>query len=115
MNIKLDLALPFALILVLTLQTINLRAESGKDVFESLDCNMCHKPDTGTIFPSLNKIAAAYDGKTDKLMNYLHGETEPIVQKEQSGTMKPYIEKAKALSQEDMKSLADYILSFKDQ
>jgi cytochrome c551/c552 len=101
-------------ILILGLQSSDIRAENSNTIFESLRCGTCHKPNTGKAFPSLKEIVKAYDGNEGRLISYLQGETGPIVKKEKVELMKRYIEKTKALSREDIKSLVDYILNFKD-
>lgn len=89
--------------------------DDEKPLFKSLKCNICHKPDTGKVYPSLEEIATTYKGNSEKLEKYLRGEADSIVNKEKSKTMERYIEKTKALSQEELKSLVDYILSYKVQ
>ena len=85
-----------------------------KPVFKSLKCNICHKADTGRAYPSLKDIATAYNGDSKKLEKYLQGDSEPIVNKEKGKSMERYIEKTKALSEDEMKTLVDFILSHKD-
>lgn len=102
------------LFVFLVLCTFKISAEDENPVFKSLKCNFCHKADTGRAYPSLKEIAMAYDGDSKKLEQYLQGKAEPIVNKEKSKTMERYIEKTKVLSEDEMKSLVDYILSCKD-
>ena len=90
---------------------LNVYAEDGEATFNSLRCNICHKPDTGKTFPSLKDIAAAYKGKEDQLLNYFKGESEPIVNPQKRGSMKAFIEKTKKLEEDQRKGLADFILS----
>lgn len=94
----------------------NLMAGDGdeKPVFKSLRCNICHKADTGRAYPSLKEIATVYKGDSEKLEKYLQGDAEPIVNKEKGKTMERYIEKTKALSEEELKTLVDFILSHKE-
>ena len=90
---------------------LNAQAEGGKEVFDSLRCGMCHKPDIGKTTPSLNEIASAYKDKEDRLLSYLKGEAGALVNPGKKETMKLQIEKTKKLKEEDRKALADYILS----
>ena len=85
--------------------------QEGKEIFDSLHCAMCHKPDTGTLIPSLKEISAIYKGKEGQLLNYFKGEVESIINPAKRETMKRYIEKTKELKAEDRKTLADFILS----
>ena len=89
----------------------NLCAEDGEAIFDSLRCNACHKPDTGKAMPSLKIIAAAYEGKEDRLLSYFKGDSEPVVNPEKKGIMRLYIEKTKDLEDDQRKALADFILS----
>ena len=90
---------------------LNANAEQeGKEVFDSLHCAVCHKPDTGTT-PSLKEMSAAYRGKEGQLLDYFRGEVESIINPAKKETMKRYIEKTKELKEEDRKTLADFILS----
>jgi cytochrome c551/c552 len=106
----------FTLILlaITVLCSFYIAAEDEKPVFKTLRCTICHKPDTGRAYPSLKAIAAAYNGDAEKLEKYLQGEEEPIVNKEKAKSMTRYIEKTKALSPDELKSLVDYILNFED-
>jgi len=91
---------------------LNANAEQeGKEVFDSLHCAMCHKPDTGTSSPSLKEMSAVYTGKESQLLGYFKGEVESIMTPAKKETMKRYIEKTKELKAEDQKRLADFILS----
>ena len=104
------------LMAILFFCTSNLLAGDGdgESVFKSLKCNICHKTDTGKAYPSLKEIAGAYNGNSEELEKYLKGDAEPIVNQEKSKTMEKYIEKAKALSDDEMKDLVEFILSHKE-
>jgi cytochrome c551/c552 len=84
-----------------------------KPIFNALNCGICHKADTGKAFPSLIEITKAYNGDKEKLTGYLQGKSEPIINTEKAKSMEKYIEKTKALSQEEVGALADFILSTK--
>jgi cytochrome c551/c552 len=88
-------------------------AADEKPVFKALNCGICHKADTGKAFPSLVEITKAYNGDKEKLINYLQGKGISIVNIEKSNSMEKYIEKTKALSQEELNALADFIISNK--
>ena len=102
----------YALILlsILFFCAFNVQAGDEEPVFETLRCGICHKADTGKSFPSLKEIAMAYNGDQEKMISYLKGESDPIVNQEKSKTMERYIVKTKALSEDEQKSLAEFIL-----
>jgi cytochrome c len=90
---------------------VNVGAEQGGALFESLRCGGCHKADVSKAPPSLKEMAGAYHGKEDQLTSYLRGEAGPIVKPAEGNMMKRALEKTKALSDEDRKALADFIMS----
>ncbi len=86
-------------------------ADEGETIYKSQGCISCHKKESASkVNPSLTEISQAYQGKEAQLIRYLKGESEAIVRPEKSNLMKRHIEKTKALSDSDRKSLADYIL-----
>lgn len=99
------------LLVIFSFCAFNVVADDEKPVFNSLKCNICHKPDTGKAYPSLKEIATGYNGDQEKLTSYLQGKSEPILNKKKGKSMERYIEKTKALSEDEMKSLVEYILS----
>ncbi|NPA32329.1 MAG: c-type cytochrome, partial [Aquificae bacterium] len=75
-------------------------------------CGSCHQPTADTVGPSLKKIAQAYNS-VDELVKYLKGELQPKVWPEKAAIMNPQLTMIKGLSEEELKALAEYILSFK--
>ena len=98
----------------LLLLGVNVRAEEGKMLFDSLRCGICHKVDTGKSTPSLKEIARSYKEKENQLLDYLEGKAEPIINPERGGTMKRYIEKTRGLKEDERKALSGFILSHGD-
>ena len=90
---------------------VNVGAQQGGDLFESLRCGGCHKAAVSKAPPSLKDMAGAYHGKEDQLASYLKGESGPIVKPAEGNMMKRALEKTKALSDADRKALADFIMS----
>ena len=88
--------------------------DKGKEIFEKKGCTLCHKNNSDIIGPSLHKISKAYVGKGEDLLNYLKGKGKPIVEPERAIVMNPQLIKIKILSDEDMKSLATYIVIASD-
>ena len=86
-------------------------AEDGAVIFKSHGCTVCHKKESSSkVNPSLTEIAAAYQGKQEQLIQYLNGESESIVRPEKASLMKRYIKRTKALSDEERKALADFLV-----
>ena len=87
------------------------RAEDGAAIFKSHGCAVCHKKESSSkVNPSLTEIAAAYQGKQEQLIQFLNGESESIVRPQKASIMKRYIKRTKALSDEDRKALADFLM-----
>lgn len=89
-----------------------LHAAAGVAVFESLHCGSCHKPNQKTVAVGLSEIATAY-GSAEKMVGFFKGESKMIVPSEKPGMMKGQMGKLRALPEDEQKSLADYIMSFK--
>ncbi|MGD9504844.1 MAG: c-type cytochrome [Syntrophobacteraceae bacterium] len=88
---------------------------NGDALFASMKCGLCHKPDRKGAGPSFKEISAAYAGKEGQLAAYFKGAAEPIVKPEKAETMQPYIERTKALSDEDLNALSDHLLKAQPQ
>jgi cytochrome c len=84
---------------------------AGEVSFQSLRCNTCHKLDRRSAGPSLPEIAKAYNGQQQRLVQYLKGETEPLMDLGKRQVMERKLEKTKEISEAARKDLADYILS----
>jgi cytochrome c len=87
-------------------------AGNGEALFASLKCGACHKPDQKATAVSLRDIARAYQDQA-KLVPFFKGDGTFIIESTRSGMMKGQMKHLEALSDEDKKALADYILSFK--
>jgi cytochrome c551/c552 len=101
------------LLIILVFCAFSFAGAEEKPIFNTLNCGICHKADTGKAFPSLKEIAQAYNGDKEKLTGYLQGKSGPIINTEKAKSMERYIEKTKALSQEEVGALADFIISNK--
>ncbi|NPA32450.1 MAG: c-type cytochrome, partial [Aquificae bacterium] len=75
-------------------------------------CGSCHQPTADTVGPSLKKIAQAYNS-VDELVKYLKGELQPKVWPDKASIMNPQLMQLKGLSEQELKDLAAYILSYK--
>jgi cytochrome c551/c552 len=56
-------------------------------------------------------MADTYREKEEQLIRFLNGGAEPILQPERAKFIKRYIEKTKALSHSERKTLAEFIIS----
>jgi cytochrome c len=87
-------------------------AADGKALFEKMNCGACHKPAQKTAGSSLATIGQRYQS-ADKLVSYFKGQAEPVIQKTTPPTMKKPLQQLQALSNEEQRAVADYILSVK--
>ena len=110
---KLILGLTFTTTLFLTNATAENTA--GKNIFEAKGCVMCHKKDVVTIGPSLKTIGNSYMGKISGLMTYLKGQGAPVVDPTRAPVMNPQLIKIRTLSEEDMRALAEHLLSLSER
>ena len=88
-------------------------AADGKAVFQSKGCTACHNPTVDTVGPSLKKIAKAYAGKEQQLIEFLKGHGKAIVDPAKFPIMQPQLNQLKSLSDAELKALAEFILSHK--
>lgn len=88
-------------------------ASPGEKLFTEKTCTTCHKPDNKLVGPSLKDIAAAYNGDKGKLKAFLKGEAKPIVDPSQESVMHPQIAITKALPEDQLDQVVDFILSHK--
>ena len=100
-------------IIVVSIVAINtIQADEGETIFKSQGCMSCHKKESASkVNPSLAEISRAYQGREEQLINYLKGDSGPIVRPEKSPIMKKHLEKTKALSDSDRSALANFILN----
>ena len=87
--------------------------EAGKDFFASSGCVACHQVDAKTVGPSLKDIAAAYADNKEGLAAFLKEEGEAIVDPAQAAVMQPQLAITKALPDNELNNVVDYILSNK--
>lgn len=87
-------------------------ASDGAVVYESLKCGSCHKADKKTVAVPLIDIAKAYADRA-KLIQFLRGESKPIIESEKWGMMRGQMKRIAPLQEQEKEALADYILSFK--
>ncbi len=87
--------------------------DKGKNVFQSRGCAACHLPASESVGPSLKRIAQAYAGKEEQLVKFLKGKAPAIVDPERFAIMKPQLNQIKDLSEQELRDLAAYIMSYK--
>jgi cytochrome c551/c552 len=105
--------LTWTVVVGIIMAAVTAAAEDGGTIFKANGCISCHRPTSSSkINPSLTDIAQAYKGKEDQLLSYLKGESDPIVKPEKANLMKGHLKQTKALSDQDRKALADFLLSY---
>jgi cytochrome c len=102
-----------------TSEPINYEAEAkpaselGKELFEGTgNCFACHKPDQKIIGPSLQEIAKIYKTQNGDIVEFLKGKSDPIVDPKQYEVMKTNFAITKNMSDEELKALEAYIMTF---
>ncbi len=88
-------------------------AADGKALFQQKGCTACHQAAADTVGPSLKKIATAYAGKEANLIKFLKGEGKAVVDPAKEALMKPQLNTTKAMKEDELKALAQFILSNK--
>lgn len=87
--------------------------DQGKAIFEGKGaCVACHKPNVKIIGPSLADISKIYKDKNASIVSFLKEESEPIVDPSQYEVMKTNFTITKTMSEEELKALEAYVLSF---
>lgn len=99
-------------IIFLTSFSLNINTTKGKEIFKKMGCNTCHYEKEESFSPSLKKISQIYKNKRERLIRYLKGEAEAIVDPDRADFMTPYIKQTKKLGNKDLENLIDYLLSF---
>ncbi|TVM32824.1 cytochrome C552 [Oceanidesulfovibrio marinus] len=101
-----------AVAMLFVFASMSTAGESGEAVFKKLACGSCHKMEKSSpINPSVAEIAKAYSGKKEQMVEYLNGNSAPIVKPEKESIMKGILRKTQALSDEDREALAGYLLA----
>lgn len=92
--------------------SISFAGRTGEEIFQTMACGTCHQMEESTkVNPSVAKIAEAYQGKEQQLIDYLNGESDPIVDPARAGLMKSSIRRTKELPEKEQAALAEYLLS----
>ena len=98
---------------VATETTVDPLFKKGQELFEGKGtCTACHKPDTKVIGPSIKEIVKIYKEKGASIAAFINEEGEPIVDPSQYETMKTNFAITKQMSDEELKALEEYMLSF---
>ncbi len=85
----------------------------GQEIFDGKgNCYSCHKPEQKAIGPSIQDIAKIYKEKKGDMVTFLKGEGEPIVDPSQYEVMKTNFYITKTFSDEELKAVEDYMMSF---
>ena len=90
--------------------------DHGKELFDGTgNCFACHKEDQKIIAPSLVEIATIYKKQNGNMLEFLKGNGEPIVDPSQYETMKTNFGITRNMTDEDLKALEAYVMSFAKQ
>ncbi|MDI1254783.1 MAG: c-type cytochrome [Flavobacterium sp.] len=85
----------------------------GQEIFEGKgNCYACHKSDQKIVGPSIAEIAKIYRDKKGNIISFLKGEGEPLVDPSQYEVMKTNFAITKNFSDEELKAVEVYILSY---
>jgi len=88
-------------------------ADLGKNLFEGEgNCIACHQADQKIIGPSLQEIAKIYKEKNASIVSFLREESEPIIDPSKYDIMKTNFAITEEMTDDQLKALEDYILSF---
>lgn len=88
----------------------------GKALFESnkAACFSCHQPDKKVIGPSIKDIAKIYKEQSGDMFAFLRKKADPIVDPSQYNLMETNFAILKTMSDEEIKSLEAYMMSFNE-
>ena len=87
--------------------------DEGKAIFEGKGaCLACHKPNEKVIGPSLADISKIYKEQNASIVSFLKEEGKPIVDPSQYEVMKTNFAVTKAMSDDELKALEAYVMSF---
>ena len=87
--------------------------ELGKELFEGKgNCVACHKVDQKIIGPSIQDIAKIYKAKNGNIVDFLKNDASPLVDPSQYEIMKTNFAITKSMTDEELKGLETYIISF---
>ena len=85
----------------------------GKSLTVEKGCTLCHHPEKEIVGPALKDISSKYKGDATKILNFLEGKGNPIVQPEEFQYMKPVLNQLKHISKEEKEAIATYIAGLK--
>ncbi len=85
----------------------------GETLFADKGCVACHAVDKKVVGPSLQDIAAGYDGDGAKIVSFLKEESDAIIDPEQFAVMQANLAMTKEMADSDLNAIAAYILKQK--
>lgn len=87
--------------------------ELGKKLFNGKGtCLACHKPDQKIIGPSIVEIAQIYKDQNADMVEFLKGNSQPIVDPSQFEVMKANFQITKKMSDQELEAIVEYMYSF---
>ena len=85
----------------------------GETLFTEKGCVACHAVDKKVVGPSLQDIAAGYDGDGAKMVSFLKEESDAIIDPEQFAVMQANLAITKEMGEGDLNAVVAYILKQK--
>jgi len=87
-----------------------LSTEIGKKIFNGKgQCATCHKLNQNILGPSISEIVLAYKNNKGKMIQFLEGKSDPIVDPSQFQIMKVNLEITRKMTRKELESLVDYM------
>ena len=84
----------------------------GKKLFNGKgQCLACHKPTQKVIGPSVQEIVTIYDKNQADMIEFLKGNSEPIVDPSQYPVMKANLEITKKMTDHELEAIVSYMRS----
>ncbi len=85
-------------------------AEAGEALFTGKGCVACHAPDKKVVGPSLHDIATGYADNGNGIVSFLKEESDAIIDPAQFAVMQANLAMTKVMPEEELNSLAAFIL-----
>ncbi|WP_457639388.1 c-type cytochrome [Persephonella sp.] len=91
-------------------EEVKQKESDGKSLFVAKGCSACHQPSAEGVGPSLKRISQAYKDNKEGLIQFLKGNGKAIVDPQKFNIMAPQLNATKAMTDEELSKMADYIL-----
>ena len=85
----------------------------GKELIIQKGCTLCHHTEKKIVGPAFKDISNKYKGDANKILNFLEGNSDPIVYPKEFQYMKPVLNQLKHISKQEKEAIAKYIADLK--